>query len=454
MINYKSFTNILILLLFYLKASFRGLLQHSLLRYKINRYIIAILAFVSYAIYFHMNVVEFAKLEQVGQYYTFEELKMVISLSVVSYNNLAIMAGIFIFLLLNGIFILQKSSLFLAKTLPFEEKEVYWSVKLFKLGLALLFFELFFVILIPGLGVLQSSTIAVAFLLSCHTLFLVTYLLADLIYKFSFKYSPFTEKVTSRIVSATYFIGGLTYAFLIRFKIEFFLGRLFDNPTQLSVLILMISLCLLFGLLLVDKVWYDLVFLEQRFTGLLSAVSLRKLYQAILFAVVRTKLFLYSFIFLLFVIFYSWVVAGCDVAGNNLIDLWPLLSVSFIHYADSTLQHRKLYSHLGLGHLEEVRYLFYSFLMIQVPTLVLSLYLQVGLTSFLQALFIALISLVIGFLFPRSSSHLNESIALLLLLLAMIMLYLLSQLPLLLVPLIVVLTLGLISLIKKETEIK
>lgn len=260
MINYKSFTNILTLLLFYFRASFQGLLGHSFFRYKVNRYAIACLAIVSYIFYFYINIVEFAKLGRVGRLYDFEDLKTIISLSVLSYNNLSIIVGLLIFLLANGVLALRKSSLFLAKTLPFEEKEVYWSVKLFKLAVALLFFELFFIVLMPGLGVLQSPIIAVTLFMSCHIWFLVAYLLADFLYRLSLTYSPLTEKVTGRLVSAIYFIGGLSYAFIFRFKLEFYVGQVLDEPVKLSCIIIGVGLFLLLALLVFDKNRYDLVF--------------------------------------------------------------------------------------------------------------------------------------------------------------------------------------------------
>ncbi|HFR3480666.1 TPA: hypothetical protein ACHVAL_002183, partial [Streptococcus suis] len=93
---------------------------------------------IGYLFYFYLNVVEFAKLSKFGQNYSFDELKSTISISIASYNNLAIIAGILIFLLINATVHLQSSSLFLSKVLPYNEKEVFLSVKLFKLGLGTL----------------------------------------------------------------------------------------------------------------------------------------------------------------------------------------------------------------------------------------------------------------------------------------------------------------------------
>ncbi|HFR3471909.1 TPA: hypothetical protein ACHU9W_002091, partial [Streptococcus suis] len=96
----KIFKNILFLVNIYIKDSLKGIAQHSFFKAKRNRWIIAMSSIIGYLFYFYLNVVEFAKLSKFGQNYSFDELKSTISISIGSYNNLAIIAGIIIFLLI------------------------------------------------------------------------------------------------------------------------------------------------------------------------------------------------------------------------------------------------------------------------------------------------------------------------------------------------------------------
>lgn len=452
MLKSKTFKNILFLVNIYIKDSLKGLAQHSLFKTKRNRWIITMSSIVGYLFYFYLNVVEFAKLSKLGQNYSFDELKSTISISIASYNNLAVIAGILIFLLINATVHLQSSSLFLSKVLPYSEKEVFLSVKLFKLGLATLCFELFFIILIPGLGILRSPLIAILLFFSCHLIFWVSYLFANFLYILSLQHLPLSDKQIHNLVSMIYFLVGLSYLFLFRFEVEFFLARVIDSPQLLSLLILIGAMLAMSLLLLFDRAHYDVVFLQPRFT-LLPFAIFNKILKGVPLAIIRTKLFLYSFLFIAFIGVYSTFVANLEVATHNLLDFWPLLGLTFLNYADSTLDHRKLYSHLRIDTRSEVIRLLLTAVIIHLPSLVFACYVQENYLVFLSGIALSITSLMVGFLFPRSVSSTNETIAFMLLLLAVPIIYLLIKIPILLVPTILVLILTLSYIIKKETEV-
>lgn len=453
MIKSETFANILYLLNIYIKDSLQGALHHSFLQNKKNRWLISISITIGYLLYFYFNVIEFAKLSKISENYSFNELKSVISISIGSYSNLSIIAGIFIFLLINSTVNLRSSSLFLSKVLPYSEKEVYLSIKLFKLGLASICFEIFFVILIPGLGVLKSPFIAICLFFSCHFLFWVSYLFVNWCYILVLAYLPFSEKHINGLISMLYFLFGLTYLFLLRFKVEFFLAKAIDNPIMLSLFILIGAAGALILLSFMDTIHYDLVFLRPKFIHFIPLNFLNKSLKWTQLAVVRTKFFLYAVLFVSFIGIYSLLMANLEIAANNLLDFWPFLGITFINYADSTISHRILYPHLRIQIKSEVINLLFTIFTIQFPTILLASYLQKTYLAFLHGIIISLVSLIIGFLFPRSTSSTNETVSFLLLLLTIPIVYLLMKVPLLLFPIIVTLILLLAYIVKKETEI-
>ncbi|WP_074415444.1 hypothetical protein [Streptococcus suis] len=448
----KIFKNILFLVNIYIKDSLKGIAQHSFFKAKRNRWIIAMSSIIGYLFYFYLNVVEFAKLSKFGQNYSFDELKSTISISIGSYNNLAIIAGIIIFLLINETVHLQSSSLFLSKVLPYSEKEVFLSIKLFKLGLATLCFELFFIILIPGLGILRSPLIAILLFFSCHLVFWTSYLFANFLYILSLQHLPLSDKYVHNLVSMIYFLVGLSYLFIFRFEVEFFLAQTFDSPQLLSLLILIGATLAMLLLLLFDRAHYDVIFLQSRFT-LLSFTIFNNILKGVPLAIIRTKLFLYSFLFIAFIGVYSTFVANLEVATHNLLDFWPLLGLTFLNYADSTLDHRKLYTHLRIDTRSEVIRLLLTVVIIHLPSLLFAFYVQENYLVFLSGIVLSITSLMVGFLFPRSVSSTNETLSFMLLLLAVPIIYLLIKVPILLVPTIFVLVITLFYIIKKEREV-
>lgn len=452
MLKSKTFKNILFLVNIYIKDSLQGIVQHSFFKTKGNRLLVLMSSIIGYLLYFYLNVVEFAKLSKFEQDYSFDELKSTISISIGSYNNLAIIAGIIIFLLINATVHLRSSSLFLSKVLPYSEREVFLSVKLFKLGLATLCFELFFIILIPGLGILRSPLISVLLFCSCHLVFWVSYLFSNSVYIVALRYLPLSDKHVHNLVSISYFLVGLSYLFLFRFKVEFFLAKAIDSPQLLSFLILIGAVLALSLLLVFDRAHYDVVFLQPRFT-LLPLTIFNKELKGVPLAIIRTKFFLYSFLFIVFIGVYSTLVANLEVATHNVLDFWPLLGLTFLNYADSTLDHRKLYAHLRIDTRSELIRLVLTAIIIHLPSLLFAYYIQENYLVFLSGIAISITSLMVGFLFPKSVSSTNETISFMLLLLAVPIIHLLIKVPLLLLPTIAVLLLTLSHILKKETEV-
>lgn len=299
---------------------------------------------------------------------------------------------------------------------------------------------------------MRSPLIAVLLFCSCHLVFWTSYLFSNFLYILSLQHLSLSDKQIHNLVSMIYFLVGLSYLFLFRFEVEFFLAQAIDSPQLLSLLILIGAMLAMSLLLLFDRTHYDVVFLQPRFT-LLPLTIFNKILKGVSLAIIRTKLFLYSFLFIAFIGVYSTFIASLEVATHNLLDFWPLLGLTFLNYADSTLDHRKLYSHLRIDTRSEVIRLLLTAVIIHLPSLVLACYVQENYLVFLSGIALSITSLMVGFLFPRSVSSTNETIAFMLLLLTVPIIYLLIKVPILLVPPIFVLILTLSYIIKKETEV-
>lgn len=450
--NYSTFANSFHLIKLYLRDSLQGLLRQSFLKNPKSRYAILLASLLAYLVYFYINVVEYSKLSHIGQQYSFEELKTIILVSISSYNNLAIIAGLFIFLFINTTVKLTPSSLFMSKVLPFHEKEVYLSVKWFKLGMALCCFEFFFIILIPGLSLLRSPLAAIFLFFSAHCFFLSSYLLSNWIYILSLKYLPLSAKSNHLLITITYFICALIYSFSLRFQIDSYLAKQLLSPEMLAGASLLVSVVGLVLLFVLDRTQLDLVFLKQSFLKVPPVAFLKGRVKWASLAVIRTKFFLYSLLLVLFIGCYALFSDGTELAAHHLLNFWPFLSIVFVYYADSTMKHRTIYTHLGIETKEEVIILVIAILAFQLPTALLSIYLKMPPVAFLQGVTLSLASLVIGFLFPRSTSSSNEMVSLLLIVLVLILMLLMISIHLSLLPIAGLLLVLLIYVIKKETE--
>ena len=446
--------NIFYLIGLYLKDTLQVLFRHPFLQKRRNRWAVFLSVLLGYFLYFYLNVVEYARLLEIGSQYSFEELRTVISLSVGSYNSLAFVAGIFIFLLTNSTVTLKSHSLFLSKVLPFSEKEVYLSVKFFKLAVGLGIFELFYILLMPGLGVLQSLPIAIALFFSCHFVFLTTYLLINCLYVLAIKYFSLSERIVQGIVISLSFLLGLFYLFVLRFPLEFFLARFIGHPLTLSLLLLLLSLACLMLLFIFDREHHDFVFLRYRFLRIPVYKFLKGHLKWSILAIIRTKFFLYSILFAGIAGVYFLSIADLEFAAHQILKVLPLLSISLVHYADSTVKHRKLYPHLSITVIKELIYILATVAFFQIPALLLTLYLQESMDMLIQSSAICLISLIVGFLFPRSANCTNETVSSMLLLLATTLLYFLLELPMFLVPVTGLLVILLAYIMKKETELR
>ncbi|MGT2887890.1 hypothetical protein ACVR0B_04695 [Streptococcus didelphis] len=340
--NSKSYEVILELIKLFLNDSLHGILKRPIFQNRWLRKLIIIFFLLGYGGYFYLNAVEFAKLHHSRNYFSEIELQSIIKLSVLSYNNLSLIIGALIFILLASVSVVKKSSLFIAKLLPYETSDLKLAIKLFKLGIAAFLHELFFIVMLPGLQVIGSLEIGISLFISCHLSFFTGYLLSSWIFNiFNKKICTYQNPL---LFVLPYFILLISYFYFGRFYIEQFLAHLVNGPKLLSLY------CLLFFLLSSTLLWslpqedYNNHYLECSYIRL----YLPPVCNMITTAIYRTKLFLFLISGLLDLLVYLYVISDFQTILSNLLTFLPFLGLTFLTYAYSTLRVRCFYKHLGI----------------------------------------------------------------------------------------------------------
>ncbi|GAA5399879.1 hypothetical protein BOVMAS33_13730 [Streptococcus uberis] len=100
--------------------------------------------------------------------------------------------------------------------------------------------------------------------------------------------------------------------------------------------------------------------------------------------------------------------------------LYPLLNIIFLRYIDTTIHVRKLFNHLNITVIQEWLSILLSILIYQLPLIVLQLVLPMDFRNVCFGQALALASVIIGYLFPKSESSLNDTVAVILLFLIVV----------------------------------
>ena len=178
-----SSKNILCLLKFFYNDTFHGLFNRPFFRSRLNRYGLLLLLTAAYLGYFYLNMVQLSTLTTNAKEADQATLLLAGKMTLSSYFNVVFILGTFMFILLNATVSLNRNSLFFAKTLPFSEREVNVSQRLFKLSVALVFFELLMIIVAPALKLIPMQWgIALLVLLTLHTVFIASFWILDFLY--------------------------------------------------------------------------------------------------------------------------------------------------------------------------------------------------------------------------------------------------------------------------------
>ena len=142
MINSLKFSNVLDILKFFYTDTFYGLFNRPFFKSNINLYGSIVVVILLYLGYFYLNMVQLTTLSNGAKNLETSHIMIAAKMTLSSYFNITLILSAFLFILVNSTVGLSKNSLFFAKTLPFSEREISVSQKIFKLSVALAIFEL------------------------------------------------------------------------------------------------------------------------------------------------------------------------------------------------------------------------------------------------------------------------------------------------------------------------
>lgn len=412
-VNYKNVWEMIHL---FLNDSFHGICNRSILRNAYGRVILSILFCSAYFLYFYVNAIEFAKLGQTRQIFSVEELNKVIKLSIASYNNLSFILGILIYQLAQQLILIKNSSLFIVKSLPYPNKEINFAIHLFKLGVSSIIYELFFIVLMPGLQVIGSVNIALFLFCSCHLFFLIGYLTSFHAYRLANKYLDVIYLKIKPIISVIILSLTAYYYYIGRFIVEFALSKQVSNALVLSIYSFIFSLVI--SILIFS--FFSFQNEEYFFKNVYLPLAFPKYVPRLLLGLLRTKLFAISNGILFLLSLYTFTIAGCKAMLEVTAPLYPLLNIIFLRYIDTTIHVRKLFNHLNITVIQEWLSILFSILIYQLPLIVLQLVLPMDFRNVCFGQALALASVIIGYLFPKSESSLNDTVAVILLFLIVV----------------------------------
>lgn len=334
--------------------------------------------------------------------------------------------------------------------LPFLGLEIKYAIYLFKMIASIFIYELFFIIMMPGLQVIGDLPISVLLFFSCHFSFFVGYMLSHSIYHFFNKYFNKYFSKLKGIISFVILASTMFYFYIGRFRVEFFLAEYIHLPIHLALVsfVVMLMICMIFLLIPYDD-------MEESFLGgLYLYLPLSGYSTNVLKSVFRTKLCISSLFIFATLLIYSYIVNDFNTMIKVMSPLYPFLNIIFLHYANSTLQIRKLYNLMGISVMREWFEIITSVLYFQIPLLIVALLFSKDFESLLWGISLAIVSIIIGFLFPKSESSLNEVVSVILLLLNIVILITIKSSVILTVGSLLILSPLLFYILAKERGLK
>lgn len=227
----------------------------------------------------------------------------------------------------------------------------------------------------------------------------------DVIY---LKIKPIISVIILSLTAYYYYIG--------RFIVEFALSKQVSNALVLSIDSFIFSLVL--SILLFS--FFSFQNEEYFFKNVYLPLAFPKYVPRLLLGLLRTKLFAISNGILFLLSLYTFTIAGCKAMLEVTAPLYPLLNIIFLRYIDTTIHVRKLFNHLNITVIQEWLSILFSILIYQLPLIVLQLVLPMDFRNVCFGQALALASVIIGYLFPKSESSLNDTVAVILLFLIVV----------------------------------
>ncbi|MFP7279229.1 hypothetical protein SFC11_07685 [Exiguobacterium indicum] len=451
-----SSANILCLLKFFFNDTFHGLFNRPFFKSRVNRYGLAVLLICIYLGYFYLNMVQLSSLSTNAVEADKTTRLLAGKMTLSSYFNVVFILGTFMFILINATVSLNRNSLFFAKTLPFSEREVNISQRLFKLCVALVFFELLMIIVAPALKLIpmQWGT-ALLVLLSLHTVFIASFWLLDCLHAAVLqRFSGIKRSILSFVLDLV-LIGAVTFHLMkTRFQVDLWVSTLSYSILTITLLVLLTSLAVGGIAYLLHAIFFarNHLYVRQNYFKLgLPAFNIGL--ATTMPAIIRSKNFLYFWALLAVMSVGAWYQVGWEGTFQLWLFLFPVLGVVTITYADATLAVRKVYGLYRIHPLMELASLFGVAIILMAPALYIGIVETNSLNPYMYGINIFFAATIAGFLFPKSQSNINETIASVLTIILIVLLSVLVSIDGALYPALAVLLSVLYLILKKEYEV-
>ena len=445
---------VLELLSFFFNDSLHGFLDRPFFKKKSNKIFLSIILFGMYYYYFWLNMQQLSAISNVANLIGKSAYLIAAKETLSSYYNMCIIIGVFVYILVNATFQLTSNSLHIAKTLPFSEKEIWLSQKIFKLICGVLVFEIVLIILIPSIKLITRNVFYwILLLIDFHVIFISLFLLLDLIYDFVLINPRFNTKILATFLDILFILLASIYLFTIRFKVDYLIGHIDLNINTIIKLSSFILLCIFFVLLSATLVFKpkEIILKKTKFWNI-PLIKFKNNIEISLPAILRSSNYIYMLIFTLIIFIFSLVYNSVEHALKNMTFIFPLSGIVGVSYSDATLNFRKLFNLYNIKVRSELCSLLFTGSLILLPTILLSFFELKNVDVFIFGFSIYLSSIILGFLLPKSYGSANETMSSLLIAICIVLLSLTLVKIQLLYIIIVFLLIILIFVLKKEGE--
>lgn len=389
----------------------------------------ALIVAVGYLAYFYINVVQFSRISKTSVNLNMGYLETAEKMTLSSYYNMTIILCGLIFIMVSSTIGFSKNSLFFSKTLPFTGKEIYLSFKLFKLIISYLIFEAIFIAVLPGISMFTMNVLyALMVLINVHIIFFIVNFFLELLYEICLKILKDKGVIALNLIIFTFI---MFHFFVLRFKVDKFIGNLDFSVSLLITLSFLVNITLLLSIvcyLYLKKKFNVNFFIRLKYINV-PLIIRNKFVLKVIAAILRTRLYLITFGFIFLSLIVSSIYNGINLTVQNSVFLLPMIGISLLPYADSTIAERKMYANWRISYVSEISLLILFIIINAVPSLALGLLAVNSLDPFVYSVDIALVSIIVGFMFPKSLGNANETASAIIMFLIIVVLTLLINIP-------------------------
>lgn len=454
MIKLVNLKNILSLLMFFLNDSLSGILNRPFLKKKINIFLSILVGLAAYISYFILNTIEAEKIHHNIDTLNNSNILYASELTVLSLYNITIVVSIIMFIFITNTIYLSVGSLFVSKVLPYKHNEIALAYIFFKLLIGILLFNLFIINCFPMLKVLPMNMAdLLRLIVGINMCFIVVFFVIQMLYsivKISKFYSAWIHLVIDLLIITLTFY----YFFSVRFKVERIIVDFVKNLYKLNNLCFGISFFLLIIFITIYSQFTPVIKVYKKSNYYNFPYYLSKYYLLRLFpSIIRTKIFIYMLIVYLSIAAMNFIEDGFKGVLLT-FPFWNLINISAIAYFESNISFRRRFNGLLYGTFYEFLSILCFGIVFQIPLLFLLLGIHQNIMiNVVLGFCIFLMSIVVGFLFPKSGGNLNETFSTFILLLFLIVIAILVQINIPIYWILLFLIIMVLKIIQSESRV-